>query len=277
MNPHRNIRGDLVPHPDHPIDPSAIEIPAYAQLPDVEGLRVELAAYYSQVERMDAMIGEVVAALEARGLIDDTLIAFISDNGMPFPGNKCTLFDRGTGTPLFFHWPAGLPRNVERADLVSSVDLMPTLLDLVGVAVPSTVQGRSLLPLLIDPAVTSDHDDVFSEMTFHESTEGFPMRSVRTSRYRYIRNYNDRPAPIEGEDEPWVHEVLAMDLPGFRWNARRVHEELYDLDADPTEQVNLVGVSSMQEVLADLRARLDAHMTATADPWLGRVFEIVIA
>jgi len=101
------------------------------------------------------------------------------------------------------------------------------------------------------------------------------MRSARTDRYRYIRNYNDRPAPMEGGDELWVAEVLAMDLPGFRWTAPRLPEELYDLDADPTEQSNLVDDEAYSSVLADLRARLDAHMTATADPYLGRPFETV--
>jgi N-sulfoglucosamine sulfohydrolase len=264
MDPHRDIRGEFVQHPDHPIDPDALELPAYAQLPDVPGLREELAAYYSNIERMDVMIGDVVAALEAEGLLDDTLIAFISDNGMPFPGNKLNLFDRGTGTPLFFHWPAGLAPQV-RDDLVSSVDLMPTLLDVVGVAIPSTVQGRSLLS-------DETRDAVFAEMTMHEDTAEFSMRAVRTDRYRYLRNYNDRPVPMEGGDQRWVEDVLAMDLPGFRWTAPRVPEELYDLGVDPTEQVNLVDDPAFQDVLVELRARLDAHLTATADPCLGRAF-----
>jgi N-sulfoglucosamine sulfohydrolase len=273
MNPHRNIRGDFVQHPDHPIDAAAIVLPAYAHLPDVDGLRRELAAYYSQVERMDVMIGEVIAALADEGVLDDTLIAFVSDNGMPFPGNKLNLYDRGVGTPLLFQWPAGLPAGIERTNLVSSIDLMPTLLDMVGIAIPADVQGRTLLPLLVDPSAESDRDAVFAEMTMHANTDAFPMRSVRTDRYRYIRNYNDRPVPMEGGDQPWVEEVLAMNLPGFRWTAPRVAEELYDLASDPTEQTNLATDPGSQQILADLRARLDAHMAATSDPWLGMPFE----
>lgn len=277
MNPHRNLRGDFVAHADHPVDPATLAIPAYAHLPDVPGLRDELAAYYSQVERMDAMIGEVLAALEARHLLDDTLVVFISDNGMPFPGNKLNLYDRGTGTPLLFHWPAGLPQGVVRDDLVSSVDLMPTLLDIVGIAAPPAVEGRSMLPLLVDPAATdATRTAVFSEMTMHEDTDAFPMRSVRTAHHRYIRNYNDRPVPMEGADEPWVAEVLALELPGFRWTAPRVFEELYDLTTDPTEQTNLVDDPGSRDVLAELRARLDAHMAATRDPWLDRAFEVYL-
>lgn len=275
MNPHRNYLGGFEQHPDHPVDPASIAIPEYVHLPDVAGAREELAAYYSQVNRMDAMIGEVVAALEARDLLERTLVVFISDNGAPFPGNKLNLYDRGTGTPFFFHWPRGLPSGIERDELVSSVDLMPTLLDAVGVAIPASVQGRSLMPLLRDPALWDDRGAVFAEMTQHQATP-FPMRSVRTDRHRYIRNYSDQPVPMEGEGRPWVEEVLAMDLPGHRWNAKRVPEELYDLEADPQEQSNLIDSPTHASVLADLRARLDAHMTATKDPYLGRPFERVV-
>ncbi len=266
MNPHRNYLDRFVQHPSHPKDPAAIAIPSWIHLPDVPGAREELSGYYSQVERMDAMIGELVAALEASGQLDETLITFISDNGIPFPGNKLNLYDRGTGTPWFFHWPAGLPAGMERDELVSSVDLLPTLLDIVGIPVPAEVQGRSLVPLLRDRAATDPtRTAVFSEMTRHEH-EPFPMRSVRTDRFRYIRNYGDRIVPLEGGDQPWVVEVLAQDLPGFRWRAPRPAEELYDVTQDPEEQVNLVSDPALQSVLADLRARLDGHMAATADP-----------
>jgi N-sulfoglucosamine sulfohydrolase len=151
---------------------------------------------------------------------------------------------------------------------------MPTLLDAVGVAVPSTVQGRSLMPLLRTPSLRDERGAVFAEMTRHESTP-FPMRSVRGARFRYIRNYSDEPVPMEGEDRAWVKEVLAQDLPGYRWTARRVPEELYDLDADPQEQNNLVADPAHASTLAELRTRLDAHMTATSDPYFGRAFERV--
>ena len=249
-------------------------IPDYVRLPDLPGAREELAAYYSQVERMDAMIGELIAALEEAGILEDTLIAFISDNGMPFPGNKLNLYDRGTGTPLLFHRPGVVPAGVELDVLVPSVDLMPTLLDSVGVEIPAEVQGTSLWPILVDPAAATARTAVFSEMTQHISTP-FPMRSARTERYRYIRNYNDRPVPIEGDGQEWVVEVLAMDLPAFDWDAPRVPEELYDLEADPQEQVNLVDDPAHADALDEMRALLDAHMEATADPYLGRPFEVV--
>lgn len=271
MNPHRNPLGVFVSHPDHPVDPATLIIPEYVSLPDVPGVRAELASYYSQVERMDAMIGVLVATLEEHGLLDDTLIAFISDNGIPFPGNKLNLYDRGTGTPFFFHWPAGLPAEIVRNELVSSVDLMPTLLDAVGVPIPAEVQGRSLLPLLRDPAAKGGETAIFSEMTRHKDTP-FPMRSVRTARYRYIRNYSDEPVPLEGGDQPWVAEVLASAPDRYRWGKRRPPEELYDLASDPQEQNDLVASGAAEETLRELRALLDEHMARTADPLLGAPF-----
>lgn len=268
MNPHRNLRGGFEQHPSHPVDPAAIAIPAYLHLPDVRGAREELAAYYSQVERMDAMIGVVVDALESADLLGETLIAFISDNGAPFPGNKLNLYDRGTGTPFFFHWPAALPAGIERADLVSSIDLMPTLLDAAGVEVPPEVQGESLLPLLRDRTATRGRA-VFSEMTRHVD-KPFPMRGVRTRAMRYIRNYSDEPVPLEGAEQAWVRDVLATGSQG--WGRRRVPEELYDLTPDPQEQVNLAGSAAHATSLAELRALLDEHMAETRDPLLGSVF-----
>lgn len=271
MNPHRNYQGRFEQHPDHPVDPAAIVVPAYTRLPDLPGAREELAAYYSQVMRMDAMVGDLVAALEGERLLDDTLIVFISDNGMPFPGNKCNVYDRGTGTPLFFHWPAGFAAGVERDDLVASVDLMPTLLDVVGAPIPPEVQGRSLLPLLVDPAARGA-DAVFAEMTRHEDPL-FPMRSVRTATHRYVRNYSDVPTHLEGGEQAWVVEYLATNPADCPWGKPRVPEELYDLTRDPNETVNLVDDAAYGGLLAELRARLDAHMTETRDPYLGRAFE----
>tara|TARA_B100001750_G_scaffold91390_3_gene72216 strand:- start:1510 stop:2805 length:1296 start_codon:yes stop_codon:yes gene_type:complete len=274
MNPHRNGLGEFQQHEDHPVDPAAIVIPATMRVPDVEGAREEIAAYYSQVERMDAMIGEVVAELEALGQLDDTLVVFISDNGSPFPQNKLSLYDRGTGTPLFFHWPAALPAGVSRTELVSSVDLMPTILELAEVPIPDDVEGASRRSLLAAtaPGAPVAPGAVFGEMTRHIGPL-FPMRSVRTDRYRYVRNYSAAPIPLEGDDQPWVQEVLA-DLPAdLTWGEPRVPEELYDLESDPHESTNLLEAGEEPAALAELRTLLDEHMARTADPYLGQPFE----
>ncbi len=274
MNPHRNLLGEFVQHPDHPRDAGTLQIPEYVVLPDVAGAREELAAYYSQVERMDAMIGEVVSALESGGLLDDTLIAFISDNGSPFPRNKLSLYDRGTGTPLCFTWGDRL-RPQAREELVASVDLMPTLLGLAGIEIPPTVQGRSLAPLLGASDAPWTSDGVFGEMTNHTG-DAFPMRSVRTERYRYIRNYDDRPIPLEGGGQAWVRDFVSTLEPDHPWLAPRVPEELYDLTVDPNEQDNRIADVALAPVLAELRDRLDRHQAATDDPFRGRDFESVV-
>ncbi|MEZ4329255.1 MAG: sulfatase [Polyangiales bacterium] len=274
MNPHRDYFGAFNQHEDHPVDPGSLVIPDYYHLPDVPGFREELAAYYSQVDRMDVMIGELIAAVEAQGVFDDTLFVFISDNGIAFPHNKQTVHDRGTGTPLFFHWPAGLPAGVVRDELVCSVDLMPTILDIAGVLIPDDVQGSSLRALLLDPAATWERDAIFAEMTAHSGAP-VPARSVRTDRYRYIRNYNDRPHSYDSSDMAWMQEIRAMNLPEYPWGQPRVPEELYDVLADPQEQTNLIADAAHADALEGLRARLDAHMTATADPYLGQPFETV--
>lgn len=273
MNPHRDIFGDHEQHEDHPVDPDALEWPEWMHLPDVPGARVELAAYYSQIERMDTMIGELLAALDATGVTDETLIAFISDNGAAFPHNKLSLYDRGTGTPLIFHWPEAIPAGLERNELAPSIDLMPTLLDAIGREIPESVQGGSILPLLLDPDASLERDAIFSEMTFHSGSTGMPMRSVRSAGWRYIRNYSDAPLGVSGGGEDWAQEIRDQNLPEYPWGQPRVPEELYDVSADPQQRTNLVDDPSAAQELQNLRARLDAHMEATADPYLGRAFE----
>ncbi|HEX2220721.1 MAG TPA: sulfatase, partial [Gemmatimonadales bacterium] len=121
-------------------------------LVDSLATRMDLARYHDAVFRMDRAIGEMMAELERRGLRDKTLIVFVSDNGAPFPREKGTLYDSGIRTPLLFSWP-GVVRagSVYERGPVSTVDLMPTLLEIGGGRPPATVQGRSFRALLTGP------------------------------------------------------------------------------------------------------------------------------
>lgn len=270
MQTHRNTAGDFEMVDGFEVDPDVIAVPAYWSLPDWPEIRAEVARYFSQLRQMDELVGALLDALDRLGLAERTLVAFVSDNGPPFPGNKTTLYDRGTGTPLLFRWPGALPAGARRDALVSTIDLMPTILDACGLAVPAAVQGRSLRALAIgdDDAL---RDAVYAEMTYHR--EHVPMRSVRTDRFKYVRNYSDAPIGIdEVEDEEWAQRLVELD--DQPWLRPRVPEELYDLDADPNERRNLIDDAAHAAARDDLRARLDAHMAATADPLLGAPFEV---
>ncbi len=269
MQNHRDEQGRFNFDPDFPVDPGNVHVPGYWALPDGEEIREEVAKYYSQTLKMDHLIGEILNTLEALGLADNTLLIFVSDNGAPFPGNKMTLYDRGTGTPLLVCWPGRIRAGTQVSGMVMTIDLLPTVLESIGLPVPEDVEGRSLLSLLRNPAALSPHEAVFSEMTYH--VHYLPTRAARTREWKYIRNYSDIAVGLDETDQyPWAHRLC--ELPNQPWKKPRVHEELYRIDSDPREQANLAGDPEHLSVLNEMRAILDLHMEETGDPYLGAPF-----
>jgi arylsulfatase A-like enzyme len=180
-----------------------------------------------------------------------------------------TLYDRGIATPLIVRWPGRVPAGSDRNALVSTIDVMPTLLEAVGAPVPEDVEGRSFLPILLDEAPDAHRDAVFAEMTDH--VEYIPTRAVRTERWKYIRNYSDIAIGLDQlADQEWAHRLC--EQPDQPWKRPRGPEELYDLAADPNEQRNLAGDPAHAARLEHLREVLAAHMRATGDPFLGTDF-----
>jgi N-sulfoglucosamine sulfohydrolase len=269
MNTHRDDAGEFEFDPAFPVDPDSVRVPDYLHLPDWPEIRLELAKFYSQAMGMDAMIGTVLTTLDRLDLYENTIVLFVSDNGPPFPGSKMTLYDRGIATPLMIRWPARVPAGAVRRALVSTIDLLPTVLEATGQAVPEWVQGRSLLPLLAQGAPDRHRDAVFAEMTRH--LDYIPTRAVRTERFKYIRNYSDIAIGLDQlQHMAWAHRLC--DRPDQPWKRPRPPEELYDLAVDPHEQRNLVDDPASQAILEELRKRLDAHMEQTADPFLDAPF-----
>jgi arylsulfatase A-like enzyme len=155
-------------------------------------------------------------------------------------------------------------------DLVSTIDLMPTLLEAAGCAVPPEVQGGSILPLATGQGGGTAREAVFAEMTYH--VHYLPMRAIRTARWKYIRNYSDDAVGLDQcAHMEWAHRLC--ELPGQGWIRPRSPEELYDLVKDPNERKNLVGDPASEPMLREMRERLDRHMAETRDPYLGREFE----
>ena len=135
---------------DDPVDPASIAVPAF--LVDTPGTRQDLADYFSEIERLDRKIGRLVEILRERGELENTLLLFSGDNGMPFPGAKGTLYEPGIHVPAFLHWPAGVrvPLGGLRVNAMVQVnDFAPTALDAAGVSRPagcSRLQPASARP-----------------------------------------------------------------------------------------------------------------------------------
>jgi arylsulfatase A-like enzyme len=270
MDTHRDDYGEFQFEKDFPVDPEKTAVPEYYTLPDWPEIREEVAKYYSNASKMDMMIGKVLAKLEELQLGEKTLVCFVSDNGPPFPGNKMTLYDRGIGTPLVMRWPGKIPAGTVNDSLVSTIDLMPTFLEAAGSAIPSEVQGESLLSLAMGKGSEAVRDAIFAEMTYH--VHYLPMRAIRTAKWKYIRNYSDDAVGLDQcAHMEWAQRL--SELPNQGWTRPRVPEELYDLENDPHEQDNLVAGPAFAPALGMMRRRLDRQMAETRDPYLDREFE----
>jgi N-sulfoglucosamine sulfohydrolase len=270
--------GETIPDP-HP--PSRIfepnEPPTPGFLFEDPVVSKELAHYYSSVRRADDGVGHVLKALEESGEADHTLVMFLSDHGMPLPFAKTQLYHHSTHTPLIVRWPGVTPAGaVDDKHMVSAVDFLPTLLDVVGVAHPEGFDGRSFAPLL--KGATQDRRDmVIKEYNENAGGSRDPMRAVQTKRYLYLFNpwsNGERVMATATTGTPTYRRMAELAATDAKIAARhdlyqhRVVEELYDVAHDPGCLVNLIDAPAHQRELAKLREALEAWMVETGDHML---------
>ena len=149
----------------------------------------------------------LVDALEERGLKENTVIVFLSDNGYFLGnhglGNKLTMHEESVRVPLFIHWDGLKQKNIVSRELVSSLDIFPTILELAGITIPDHIYGKSLSPLFDKPD-RPIHDFVASESVGVDGKTGQGHRMVRTREWKYILTgtneevlYNENEDPLE--------------------------------------------------------------------------------
>jgi N-sulfoglucosamine sulfohydrolase len=253
-------------HRDY-FDPTSVRDALYsippANLPDTPITRHDMAAFKQSARTLDHGVGAVLGALDDEGIADDTLVIFTTDHGVPFPGAKATLSDRGIGVLLIMRGPGGFHGGRVNDALISQIDLFPTICDLTGIGCPPHLQGRSLLPHV--RGETADvNDAIFAELTYHAAYD--PQRAIRTRRHKYVRRFGDRDLPVLAnvDDSPTKDLLLEAG-----WgDLARPREELYDLVLDPGEARNLIGDPAHADVHVLLRDRLDEWMLTTDDPLL---------
>ena len=258
--------GFFVTHREFP-EPGPDEDPRYclppAPIPDTPENRYDMAAYKASARILDQSIGTVLDALDENGLVENTLVICTTDHGLAFPGMKCNLTDHGIGVMLIMRGPGGFTGGQVCDAMVSHIDVVPTICDLLNITAPEEVQGSSMMPL-IRGEVASIHDEIFAEVNYHAAYE--PQRAVRTQRWKYIRRYSDRQKPVlpNCDGSPTKDVWLRHD-----WQDRYIApEQLYDLIFDPNETHNLVNDATVTPVLEDMRHRLDDWMLETDDPLL---------
>ncbi len=264
-DPHRPFDADAIATPHNP---AKVVVPPY--LPDHPLIRKELAQYYDEIARLDEHVGQILRALEEDSL-DNTLVVYLSDNGMPFPRAKTTLYDSGIHTPLLVRYPRLVEAGSVHKGLVSTIDVAPTVLELAGVR-QTTMQGTCMLPMLKD-ASAEIRQAVFAEANWHDF-EKF-TRAVRTERFLLVRNYYwDVPLwnSVDSINSITWKGYLEVRRAGklteaqqFLFAEPRPFEELYDLRKDPHSLVNVAEQDTYQDDLNRLRTLLDNWRVDTAD------------
>ncbi len=250
-----------------PVEQNSVKVPPF--LPDNEMIRKELAEYYGAINRVDITIGRIINKLQETGLKENTLFIFTTDHGSPFPRAKCTLYDPGIKTILIMYQPKSSLFSGGKVikSLLSNIDYLPTLLDLIGANIPEDIEGKSILPILNDEK-EEIRTEIFAEKTFHELYD--PIRGIRTHNYKYIRNF-EKLETLYQIPTPTLMAPSGKFIKKFYEKPRR-DEELYDLDNDPNEQFNLIGNPRYEDVALNLKNKLLDWMKKTEDPILkGRV------
>lgn len=239
-------------------------------IPNNEVTRADFACYKASAQMADENYGLVLDALERSGHREDTIVLLTTDHGLAYPFEKCTLLDAGTGVLLAMRVPGSHPRRRSFEGLVSHVDVLPTLLDLLGIEKPGYLEGVSHAALFWGEDDPGD-EAVFSEINFHTSYE--PARAVRTERYKYVRYFDDTwdRVNLSNIDGSTVKNLyLDNDLA----ERRKPSECLFDLYYDVFETNNVVHDERYAEVLDDMRSRLHDFMERTDDPLLKGAIEI---
>jgi arylsulfatase A-like enzyme len=244
----------------------SVRVPPY--LPDHPEVREEMVRFYGDVSRMDAGMGRILDLVHEQGLDEQTLVIYTSDHGIGMPLAKGTLYDRGLKVPLVVRWSGSAEGGRRCGDLVSNVDVLPTVMDAVGLgdATPDGLDGHSLWPFVASGASVA-HEHVYAEQTWHDFYE--PMRAVRTASYKLIRNY----AP--GRGLQIAADILPSRAVDVMRKELREYElpplELYDLREDAVERKNLAGDPSVGDLERRLADELDRYLRDTNDPILDGV------
>jgi N-sulfoglucosamine sulfohydrolase len=247
---------------------------------DTPQLRTDVAGYYNCLSRLDTGVGLLLDALEAAGRASSTLVIYLGDHGCQFPRGKLTCYEPGVRIPLVVRWPGAPAQSAGRRELVSTVDLMPTILEAAGVSAPDRLPGRSLAALARGERVAW-REYLCTEYHSHIPPLYFPQRSVRDDRYKLILSLlHDRPnpvAPVYFSPKTWWAAASEEDVAAATkvtraavatWSEAKL--ELYDLRNDPYELRNGADERDMAATRKKLLDKLREWREETHDPLLDR-------
>lgn len=256
-----------------------VRVPGF--LPDLPAIRTETAQYLTSVHRADETVGEILRALREAGQFDNTIIMVLSDNGMAMPFAKANCYLNSTKSPYLMRWPGHTAKH-ETAALVSGIDYMPTILEMLHLPCPEGIDGRSMAHLF-EIGSDTQYEDIYTAFfktaknQVTKTERHFPMRCVQDTRYAYI--YNSWP---DGETKFTVEAMAGLTYKAMEQAAEtdaaiaervrlyrlRVREELYDTVHDPDALHNLIDDPAYAALAAHYRRRMHIYMTQTKDELL---------
>jgi N-sulfoglucosamine sulfohydrolase len=239
--------------------------------------RARVAGYYNEVKRLDVGVGLLMDILEKNGLADNTLIVFIGDHGPPFDRAKTTVYEAGLRIPFLVRWP-GVSRPMKSDAMVSTVDILPTVIDATGAEPAVKMHGRSLRPVLSDPK--ADWREYLAGEFHMHGSPFFPRRAIRDHRFKLIHNLRAGELKPQTRVDGDIGYDLSRELRYDGTDIRRAFDiyadppefELYDLENDPWEFNNLAGQESHAEVQERLTQALLEWRQQTEDPFLDPAF-----
>ncbi len=283
--PHRRYKYGLGEEKGYNLDD--IEVPGF--LPDHEMTRNDVADYYYELEWFDDHLGKMIKSLEEKGMLDNTIIVVTSDNGMPFPRAKSTLYNYGVQMPLAIKWGNQLEAGRVIDEMISLSDLAPTFLDIAGLKIPEEMTGRSLKNLLLHNNSNLEHAEfVVTALERHTicrpNNLGYPMRAIHTKDYTYVHNFEPHRSPggdadfdawpqgFYGDVDDGASKTLFEKLPD-QWPhlfelsfGKRPQEELFNVKVDLLNMNNLADQKEYQEIKEELKAKLFEYLESTNDP-----------
>jgi N-sulfoglucosamine sulfohydrolase len=286
------------PYPDPKTQFSPADISMPASYPNDLRLKNDLSKYYDSVNRMDETVGEVLRALDESGMADNTIVIFLSDNGLAWDMSKWTLYPLGTKTPLIVRWPDRIkPGQVDKKSVLSTVDIAPTIAEMCGLAPMERIDGESFLSLLNGDNVDWKRTEAFTcfnymnnEKEYDDKIESYmpdlykkieqyrPSRALSSIQFTYIWNgWSDGTTKVPntmGEELRTLLRKYAEDqedktYPDYNQRVRfmelRTPEELYNIVKDPGCLINLAKNPEYQTRLEGFRIRMEKMLKNTDD------------
>ncbi|PPL01776.1 sulfatase family protein [Parapedobacter indicus] len=264
--------------PSKSYKPEEVSVPDF--LPDLPEIRLELAEYYSSVKRLDDLVGVVLDVLDSEGLDENTMVMFLSDNGMAFPFSKTNCYLNSTKTPWIVRWPGHVPSgSVDEEHFISGIDFFPTILEAGNMPIPEGIDGISFLSVL-EGNEQPGRSQVFTQFYETSAKKKYPMRCIQNKRYGYIYNFwADGENAFRNESQSgrtWsAMKVAGEERPDIKQRIQffsyRTREELYDLEKDPDALNNLIGNPEYADMAAEMKGELIQWMEENEDPEVEKI------